>query len=98
MEYLCEALGLGLFMVSACLATALFELPESPARRAFPSATARRALIGAAMGLTAIALIYSPWGKRSGAHMNPAVTVTFWRLGRVAPLGGSTSSCLRSPC
>jgi aquaporin Z len=85
MEYLCEALGLGLFMVSACLATALFELPESPARRAFPSATARRALIGAAMGLTAIALIYSPWGKRSGAHMNPAVTVTFWRLGRVAP-------------
>jgi aquaporin Z len=35
------------------------------------------------MGLTAIALIYSPWGKRSGAHMNPAVTITFWRLGRV---------------
>jgi aquaporin Z len=37
------------------------------------------------MGLTAIALIYSPWGKRSGAHMNPAVTLTFLRLGKVAP-------------
>jgi aquaporin Z len=37
------------------------------------------------MGLTAISVIYSPWGKRSGAHMNPAVTFTFWRLGKVAP-------------
>ena len=36
------------------------------------------------MGLTAIALIYSPWGQRSGAHFNPAVTLTFFRLRRVA--------------
>jgi aquaporin Z len=35
------------------------------------------------MGLTAIALIYSRWGQRSGAHMNPAVTATFLFLGRV---------------
>lgn len=45
---------------------------------------ARRALMGAGMGLTAIALIYSPWGRRSGGHMNPAVTLTFFRLGKVA--------------
>jgi aquaporin Z len=37
------------------------------------------------MGLTAIALIYSPWGQRSGAHMNPATTLTFLRLGKVMP-------------
>lgn len=36
------------------------------------------------MGLTAIGVIYSPWGKRSGAHFNPSVTLTFWRLGKVA--------------
>jgi aquaporin Z len=40
-------------------------------------------LIGIAMGVTAVALIYSPWGRRSGAHMNPAVTLTFLALGKV---------------
>ena len=35
------------------------------------------------MGLTAVALIYSPWGQRSGAHMNPAVTLTFLMLGKI---------------
>jgi aquaporin Z len=29
------------------------------------------------MGPTAVAIIYSSWGRRSGAHMNPAVTLTF---------------------
>jgi aquaporin Z len=36
------------------------------------------------MGLTAIMLTYSPWGKQSGAHYNPSVTLTFLRLGKVA--------------
>ena len=35
------------------------------------------------MGMTAILLIYSPMGRRSGAHMNPATTLTFYRLGKV---------------
>ena len=40
--------------------------------------------MGLAMELTAIAIIYSPWGKQSGAHINPAVTLTFFRIGKIA--------------
>jgi aquaporin Z len=83
-EYLIEAALLGAFMVSACVFTVLLEHPGSPARAAVPDPVLRRALMGLAMGGTAVALISSIWGKRSGAHMNPATTLTFFRLGRVA--------------
>ena len=78
-----EALALGLFMVSAGVFGTILEAPASPVRAAITSPFARRAVMGVIMGLTAIALVYSPWGRRSGAHMNPAFTLTFLRLGRV---------------
>ena len=84
-EYLMEAAELGLFMISACTFTVLLEHPGSPAHGLLPDATLRRVLMGAAMGLTAILIIYSPWGKQSGAHMNPAVTLAFLRLRKVRP-------------
>jgi aquaporin Z len=84
-EYLIEAAGLGVFMLAACAFGTLLGHPASAAVAAVPSPLARRALMGVAMGLTAIALIYSPWGGRSGAHFNPATTLVFWRLGKIAP-------------
>jgi aquaporin Z len=84
-EYFMEAAGLGIFMVSASVFTILLYHPGSPALQAVPEEFLRRVLMGMAMGLTAIGIIYSPWGKRSGAHLNPAVTLTFFRLGKVAP-------------
>lgn len=82
-EYAIEAAGLGLFMLSACAFGTLLGHPESPVVTAVPGELARRALMGVAMGVTAVALIYSSWGRRSGAHFNPATTLTFWRLGKV---------------
>ena len=82
-QYAIEAAGLGVFMVVACTLGTLLGHPDSPVVQAVPSPLARRALMGVAMGLTAIALIYSPWGRRSGAHLNPATTLMFWRLGKV---------------
>lgn len=83
-EYLMEAAGLGLFMVSACVFGVLLTHPASPVVQAIPSATTRRVLMGLAMGATSIALVYSPWGKRSGGHYNPSFTLSFLRLGKVA--------------
>jgi aquaporin Z len=82
-EYLCEAAELGLFMISAGLVTILLWYPKSPVPTIIPSEFVRRMLTGIAMGSTAIGLVFSPLGKRSGAHFNPAVTLTFWRLGKV---------------
>jgi aquaporin Z len=84
-EYACEAFGLALFMVSACAFGALLFHPASPVVAAIPSPLARRALMGLAMAATALVNVYSPWGRRSGSHLNPAVTLTFLRLGKVAP-------------
>jgi len=82
-EYLIEAALLGAFMVAACALTVLLEHPGSPVRAALTDGMLRRALMGLAMGATAVLLITSPWGKRSGAHINPATTLTFFRLGKV---------------
>ena len=83
-EFAMEAACLGLFMISACVFVTLLEHPMSPVHRAIPSATLRRVLVGIAMGLTAVGLIYSPWGQRSGAHMNPSLTLTYLRLRKIA--------------
>jgi aquaporin Z len=84
-EYLMEAAGLGLFMMFACLFATLLGHPASPALQVVDNPLARRLVMGIVMGLTAVSLIYSPWGQRSGAHFNPSVTLTFFRLGKVAP-------------
>jgi len=87
-EYMMEAAGLATFMISACLFATVLEHPGSPVRQALPAPLLRRFLMGLAMGLTAVGIIYSPWGKQSGAHINPAVTLTFLRLGKVRPWDG----------
>src|SRR5215831_15102448 len=82
-EYVMEGAELGLYMISACAFVVFLEYPTSPVHQALPDPALRRVLIGIAMGMTAIGLIYSPLGQRSGAHFNPAVTLTFLRLGKV---------------
>lgn len=84
-EYLIEGALLGAFMIMACSFALVLEHPASPLHQALRDMPlTRRALMGAAMGLTAFILITSRWGKRSGAHLNPAVTLTFLTLGKVS--------------
>ena len=69
--------------------------------------TAATILMGIAMGSTGILIIYSPWGKQSGAHINSSTTLTFLRLGKVGKwdalfyivahfVGGTTGALLAS--
>ncbi|MCZ6550705.1 MAG: aquaporin [candidate division NC10 bacterium] len=84
-EYLMEAAGLGMFMISACVFATILEYPGSPVHQAVPDPFLRRIVMGIGMGLTAIGIIFSPWGKQSGAHINPSITVSFLRLGKIEP-------------
>ncbi len=78
-----EGAELALFMVSAGFFTTVLEYPGSTIHQAISNPLVRRVLMGIAMGATAIGIIYSPWGKQSGAHFNPSVTWTFFTLGKV---------------
>jgi aquaporin Z len=82
-EYLSEAACLGAFMISACVFSVLLEYPASPLHHAIESNLLRHLIGGLAMGCTALAIICSSMGKRSGAHMNPAITMNYWLLGKI---------------
>ena len=82
-EYLMEGAGVGVLVIAACTFAMLLFHPDSPAPEVVQNVVVRRLLMGVAMGSTAILLIYSAWGKQSGAHFNPAVTLAYFRLQRV---------------
>jgi aquaporin Z len=82
--YIFEGAELAIFMISACVSTVLLFDPSYLAPRLIPDAVLRRILMGIAMGATAVFIIQSPMGKRSGAHFNPAITLTYLRLGKIA--------------
>lgn len=82
-KYRDEAFGLGLFMISAGFFDALIEYPGLPFRHLISSSLLRRFLVGLAMGLTALFIFTSKFGKQSGAYINPAVTVIRFRLGDI---------------
>jgi aquaporin Z len=83
-EYLAESFGLGLFMLSACGFAVLLFHPASPVVHWIPGLFSRNLAMGCAMAVTMLVNVYGPWGQRSGAHLNPVVTLTFFRLGKVS--------------
>jgi len=79
-----EAGEIALYMFLICTFATLLMHPASPLRHLIHDGLFRRALMGFLVGSTVIAIIMTPWGKRSGGHFNPAITLTFYRLGKLA--------------
>jgi len=82
-EYLMEAAEVALYLFLTCLFAGLLLSPTSPIRHVLVRPIGVRALMGLAVGVTVVAIVLSPWGQRSGGHFNPALTVAFYRLGKM---------------
>src|SRR5262245_18811729 len=78
-HYLQEALGLGIFMISACFFGALLSSRVGSFHLFIPNETTR-SVTGLLMGSTALFIFYSPLTAPSGSQINPAVTLSFLRL------------------
>jgi len=82
-EYLMEGTELGAFMLSTCIFGTLIYNNRSPLDSLALSPVFESSLMGIAMAATVFLLIQSPFGRRTGAHFNPAVTLTFLWLHRM---------------
>ena len=81
-HYLQEALGLAIFMISACFFSAMLFSAKSSWYHVIPH-TLRNVLMSIAMGSTALFIFYSPFTAPSGSQINPAVTLAYLRLGKM---------------
>src|ERR1700754_1699226 len=70
-----------LFMLCICLSGTLVYSNASPLSN-FP-ASAKAFLMGTFVACGTLLIIRSSFGRRTGAHFNPALTLTYFVLGRV---------------
>jgi aquaporin Z len=93
-EWSCELLGTALLLIGGLSSICLDFGPNSPIARHLPSHSWRLLLTGLLFAGSGSLVAISPLGRRSGAHLNPVVTLAFWLRGNVHPhdlLGYSVS-------
>lgn len=82
-EWGCELVGTAVLLFGGLSAVCLTMGPGSPVRSWLPGVSGRLLLTGLLFGGTGSVMAVSPWGRRSGAHLNPVVTLAFWLQGKV---------------
>ena len=82
-EWASELVGTFLLLFLGFSAVVALTSPSSPVHGDVPWSGLRLVAIGLAFGLLVAAIALSPLGRRSGAHLNPAVTLGFWLRGHV---------------
>ncbi len=82
-EWIAEFLGTAILVLGGLSAVVVDFSAGSPVARIIPDASPRLLLTGALFAGTGALVTISPIGRRSGAHLNPAVTLAFWLTGHV---------------
>ena len=76
-------MGTALLLIGGLSAVCLDFGPRSPTARLVPDHSARLLITGLLFAGTGSLVAVSPLGRRSGAHLNPVVTLAFWVQHRV---------------
>ena len=82
-EWCCEAIGTAVLLFGGLSGLFLDFAPGSPVARVLPEQSWRLLLTGLILAATGLVVTASPLGRRSGAHLNPSVTLAFWCRGHV---------------
>jgi aquaporin Z len=81
--FVSEAIGTAALLIGGLSAVIFMFGKGSPMPRLIPDEGMRRAITGFLFGSTGALIAISPVGKESGAHINPAVTLGFWLMGKL---------------
>jgi aquaporin Z len=80
-EWACEAAGTALLLLAGLSAVCFDFGPDSPLRHF--STSPKLLVTGLLFAGSGSLIAISPLGRRSGAHLNPVVTLAFWTQGKV---------------
>lgn len=83
MLYGAELIGTALLIAVGLSVVILAFGQGSPVLQYIPGPGWRRLITGFLFGTTGALIALSPLGKESGAHINPAVTLGFWLMGKL---------------
>lgn len=95
--YLAEFIGTALLMIGGLSAVIVITSPTSPVASLGLPHWLLRFVAGAFFGLSGALVTISPFGKHSGAHINPAMTFAFWLTRRISTshaVGYVAAQCL----
>jgi aquaporin Z len=81
--YVSEIAGTAALLIGGLSAVIFMFGNGSPIPAILPDEGLRRAITGFLFGSTGALVALSPVGKESGAHINPAVTLGFWLMGKL---------------
>jgi aquaporin Z len=83
--FISELFGTALLVLGGLSCVIVMFGEGSPVAAFLPDEGIRRAITGFLFGLTGALIAVSPVGRESGAHINPAVTLGFWLMGKLEP-------------